>query len=104
MVFGMWWRHKPEPKLTELVDELSSLKRQFQALKDDWEIAHDKLTIRLRSLARVRQSVEESQEQSEVQAAPVFSANEQLMLGRLPPTQRRIQEQILMRRKQNGGV
>lgn len=100
----MWWRRDPKD-LETLRDDLASLKRKVSALELEWSDAQDKLTRRLRGLATTYQRMAESEATLTTEAAPVLSESDLLTLGRLPPTQRAIQEQILRRRKAaiNGG-
>lgn len=105
IVFGMWGNLKALRRCQELEEQVQKLRREFLELQLDWSNSYDKLKTMMQRVAKRAEVVQRYQQHEEEEAAPTFSANEQLMLNRLPPHQRRIQEQILLRRKAaNGGA
>lgn len=98
----MWPWSKPKETPVDLETRLEKLERTVSLIRLEWSDVQEVLTRRVNKLAKVAQVVRESSPEPE-SGAPEFSANEQLILGRLPPAQRAAQERILLARKRGNG-
>jgi hypothetical protein len=104
----VFWNHKALRRCEELEDQLRKVKRDFLELQLEWTNAYDKLKTMMGRVAKradvVRSAAEEPAEEG---AGTAFTVSELQALSHLPPHQRRIQEQILLRRRklghENGG-
>jgi len=108
MKFPSWFRSgNSQESILELWKRVETLEREMKNVRMDWECAYDRLHTMMGRIARRAQKLHE-QTEDEGLLAPggekVYNPAEMLILNRLGPHQRRIQEQILAKRKaQNGG-
>ena len=97
-----------QQKLLEVWERVEILEREQKNLRMEWNNAYDKLNHMMARIARRAEKMHELAE-SEGLLAPsddhaAMTAAEALTLNRLGPHQRKIQEQILLRRRAlNGG-
>ena len=100
----MFWRSKADSRLKEVEEKLDSLERKYSLMRLEWSDTQETLVKRLQKLGRLNQIALESAQDVPREAVPELSDNDRLILSRLPPAQRSVQERILMnRRKMNGG-
>lgn len=107
---GLWDRfrtEKSQKSLLELWERTEILEREMKNLKLEWNNTYDKLNTMMARTARRAEKMHELAE-NDLKLAPddshALTASEMLAMDRLGPAQRRIQMQILMRRKAaNGG-
>lgn len=97
-----WWKAS-DNRTEKLFEELENVKRTVSLLRLEWSDVQDLLTKRLRRLAKEAKAVQTQEDNLEQASGPELSANEQLILSRLPPAQREAQQRILLNRKQRNG-
>lgn len=95
---GMWWK-RDSGDSEKLLEELSALKRRVSSLEMEWVDVQDRLKRRLGAIAATYRRMQDSEETLTTEVGPVLSESDRLTLGRLPPAQRAVQEQIILRRK-----
>jgi hypothetical protein len=100
----MFWRSKSDSRLKEVEEKLDSLERKYSLMRLEWSDTQETLVKRLQKLGRLNQIALESAQDAPREGVPELSDNDRLILSRLPPAQRSIQEKILLnRRRTNGG-
>lgn len=106
-IFDRFRTDYSQKKLLEIWERVEIVEREMKNVRLEWENAYDKLS---RMMARTARRAEKMHELAEADGslAPTdehrLSAQEMLIMNRLGPAQRRIQAQILLKRKAaNGG-
>jgi hypothetical protein len=89
----------------KLEEDLLRLKRDFLELQLEWTNTYDKIRTMMGRIAKRAEVVQRFDEAPAEEVGPAINANELLILNRLPPAQRAVQERILRnRRHMNGGA
>ena len=106
-IFDRLRTESPQEKLLKIWERVEIIEREMKNLRLEWENTYDKLATMAARTARRAEKMHALAE-SEGRLAPTddhaaLTAAEMLTMDRLGPAQRRIQAQILARRKANGG-
>lgn len=107
-IFDRFRTETPQEKLLKIWERVEILEREMKNLRLEWENTYDKLATMAARTARRAEKMHNLAE-ADGRLAPnddhaALTAQEMLTLDRLGPAQRRIQMQILQRRKAvNGG-
>jgi hypothetical protein len=93
-----------EKRLRELEEKAEKLERDIRSIALDWENTYDKMRHMMGRIAkRAEMMHQEAEERGDLHPSEMgISPQEQLILSRLPPAQRKYQEDILRRRRLNG--
>jgi len=113
MRFPRWFRtgfpqETDKEKYLKLWERVETVEREMKNVRLDWENAYDRLHTMMARTAK-RAAKMHDQAEDEGLLAPggekiVYSPQDQIILNRLGPAQRRIQEQLLAKRRAaNGG-